>query len=106
MIHFEKIEEIYKKRDVGNLADWNKLVTLALDICLTFFVNFDILIQGQASGMDGTLKLIFAISKNIRDSKKFIKILKHLQKLCKIPKFEGPGSKIKRATPICILNSK
>ena len=32
--------------------------------------------------------------------------IKHLQKLCKIPKFETPGSKIKRATPICILNSK
>ena len=30
-------------------------------------------IQGQASGMDGTLTLIFAISKTIRDSKKFIK---------------------------------
>ena len=30
-------------------------------------------IQGQASGMDGTLALIFAISKTIRDSKKFIK---------------------------------
>ena len=29
--------------------------------------------QGQASGMDGTLKLIFAISETIRDSKKFIK---------------------------------
>ena len=29
-------------------------------------------IQGQASGMDGTLTLIFAISKTIRDSKKFI----------------------------------
>ena len=29
--------------------------------------------QGQASGMDGTLTLIFAISKTIRDSKKFIK---------------------------------
>ena len=29
--------------------------------------------QGQASGMDGTLTLIFAISKTTRDSKKFIK---------------------------------
>ena len=29
------------------------------------------LIQGQASGMDGTLTLIFAISETIRDSKKF-----------------------------------
>ena len=29
--------------------------------------------QGQASGMDGTLTLIFAISKTIRDSKKLIK---------------------------------
>ena len=29
--------------------------------------------QGQASGMDGTLTVIFAISKTIRDSKKFIK---------------------------------
>ena len=29
--------------------------------------------QGQASGMDGTLTLIFAISKTIRDCKKFIK---------------------------------
>ena len=49
--------------------------------------------QGQASGMDGTaLTLISAISKTIRDGKKFIKkALKHLQKLCKIPKFERPG---------------
>ena len=31
--------------------------------------------QGQASGMDGTLTVIFAISKTIRDSKKFI--IKH-----------------------------
>ena len=29
--------------------------------------------QGQASCMDGTLTLIFAISKTMRDSKKFIK---------------------------------
>ena len=29
--------------------------------------------QGQASGMDGTLTLIFAIAETIRDSKKFIK---------------------------------
>ena len=28
--------------------------------------------QGQASGMDGTLTLIFAISETIRDRKKFI----------------------------------
>ena len=28
--------------------------------------------QGQASGMDGTLTLIFAISETIRDIKKFI----------------------------------
>ena len=29
--------------------------------------------QGQASGMDGTLTLIFTISETIRDNKKFIK---------------------------------
>ena len=61
--------------------------------------------QGQASGMDGTLTLIFAISKTIRDSRELMKkALKHLQKLCKIPKFEEPASKIGRVTSISILN--
>ena len=35
-----------------------------------------------------------------------IKASKHLQKLWKIPKFEGPGLKTKPATLICILDSK
>ena len=30
--------------EVRNYEDWNKFVTLALKICLTFFVNFDILV--------------------------------------------------------------
>ena len=43
--------------------------------------------QGKASGMDGTLALIFAISKTIGDSKKFIK--KHLNTFKTYVKFQS-----------------
>ena len=50
--------------------------------------------------MDRKRTLILAISETIRDIKKIIQTSKHPQKLCKIPKFEGPGSKIK---PTCLV---
>ena len=41
-------------------------------LLVTSNARYPLVSQGQASGMDGTLTLIFAISKTIRDSKKFI----------------------------------
>ena len=64
-----------------------------------FLGVFSIINQGQASGMEGTLALIFAISKTMRDSKKFIN--KHLNTLKSYVKFQSLKDLAEKISLLC-----